>query len=88
MTNPKPFLDKLISQRVSMRVMSGAMYYGTLLEVDDNCNLTLSDAEEHVFGEVRKKDANVKLLKSDVMYVRRESTDAAKSTESAVEKSP
>lgn len=76
MMNPKPFLDKLIGQHVSLRVMSGSMYEGTLSEVSRMCDLTLTDAKELVFGKVVKEEASIKLFRDDVMYVRGPKPDA------------
>lgn len=72
-----------MGQPVSLRVMSGSIYEGVLSEVSPMCDVTLKEAKELVFGKIVKEDAQIKLFREDVMYVRGPKPERAEPKEAA-----
>lgn len=54
MSTPTGLLERMVDQRVSLRLKDGRELAGRLLGLDDHMNLVLDDAEETTAGGSRR----------------------------------
>jgi small nuclear ribonucleoprotein len=79
MASPAALLDRVLQQRVSLRLKDSRVVTGRLLGADDHMNLVLDDAEEET-AELTRRLGRVVLRGSNVISLHAPAGASAKAT--------